>query len=24
MIFLALFGVAILGLSAWRFQKRLD
>jgi ABC-2 type transport system permease protein len=24
MIFLALFGVATLGLSAWRFQKRLD
>jgi ABC-2 type transport system permease protein len=24
MIFLAVFGVAILGLSAWRFQKRLD
>ena len=24
MIFLAAFGVAILGLSAWRFQKRLD
>jgi ABC-2 type transport system permease protein len=24
MIFLAVFGAAILGLSAWRFQKRLD
>jgi ABC-2 type transport system permease protein len=24
MIFLAVFGVAILSLSAWRFQKRLD
>jgi ABC-2 type transport system permease protein len=24
MAFLAVFGVAILGLSAWRFQKRLD
>jgi ABC-2 type transport system permease protein len=24
MVFLAVFGVAILGLSAWRFQKRLD
>jgi ABC-2 type transport system permease protein len=24
MVALAIFGVAILGLSAWRFQKRLD
>jgi hypothetical protein len=24
MVFLAVFGMAILALSAWRFQKRLD